>query len=719
MLPTPSDEQEHIIKAVAAGHNVVVDAVAGSGKTTTILLLAKAHPSKRIAVITYNARLKAETRAKAKRFGLQNVEVHSYHSFGRRFYKDPCITDTDLQSILQNGVRPFFPINADILILDEAQDMTKLYYDFIKKVRADTINQAHQLIVLGDNMQCIYDFPQKGADPRFLTLASKIYDSPNPWLTLHLRQSYRITKPMERFVNEVMLGYPRIHTEKASLQPVRYIMGDTFQDIPTYIANQIRDFLSSGLYRPDDIFILAPSIRSVNQENPIKRLENILVRAGAPCFVPISDDEELRDEIIEGKVVFSSFHQSKGLERKVVFVASFNTAFYFTFKDASKDICPNILYVAATRAMERLYLWGEDGNKQQALPFLRQPVLLFNPLASKFYEKINVTFRKRRNQSSDSDTTNRSREGEDGMVLLRRVTDLTRFLPEETMRAILEMCEIKTTRVPYTAITIASEIVTRDGKKENVSDLNGIAIPTIYEHRLTDAISIQNDLQTYFMNTLRGSDKLDATRKAWIATIQTDPKTPAQYLKLANIYSAYVSGYLYKMAQIQDYTWLEQDTIEDLLQVLVDSFKEESEMTNFEHTLSLLGYEWGTKTLQIEGRADFVDDDTLWELKCVDSLKGEHLVQLAMYAWLWQKTEFENHGSRRFRLLNIRTGEIQEITNVGNLDAVVGMILDNHFRMADKVADDEFVERCFKAGEYPVVAGRPVAAAAPCLMLDD
>ena len=47
-LPPPSPEQELVIKAIKQGRNARVNAVAGSGKTTTILQLAKALPNRRI-----------------------------------------------------------------------------------------------------------------------------------------------------------------------------------------------------------------------------------------------------------------------------------------------------------------------------------------------------------------------------------------------------------------------------------------------------------------------------------------------------------------------------------------------------------------------------------------------------------------------------------------------------------------------------------------------
>lgn len=47
-LPAPSPEQDLVIKAVRQGRNARVTAVAGSGKTTTILQVAKAFPNRKI-----------------------------------------------------------------------------------------------------------------------------------------------------------------------------------------------------------------------------------------------------------------------------------------------------------------------------------------------------------------------------------------------------------------------------------------------------------------------------------------------------------------------------------------------------------------------------------------------------------------------------------------------------------------------------------------------
>ena len=79
-----SDEQLQIINAVKEGYNVQVDAVAGSGKTTTILSLADAMPDKTIIQLTYNRELMEEVKQKKTQLSetmyLDNLSIYTYHS---------------------------------------------------------------------------------------------------------------------------------------------------------------------------------------------------------------------------------------------------------------------------------------------------------------------------------------------------------------------------------------------------------------------------------------------------------------------------------------------------------------------------------------------------------------------------------------------------------------------------------------------------------------
>ena len=59
-LKPPSEEQLAIVAAVRGGNNVVVKAVAGSGKSTSVLHLARdqATLGRYMLLLTYNRRLK-------------------------------------------------------------------------------------------------------------------------------------------------------------------------------------------------------------------------------------------------------------------------------------------------------------------------------------------------------------------------------------------------------------------------------------------------------------------------------------------------------------------------------------------------------------------------------------------------------------------------------------------------------------------------------------
>ena len=106
----------------------------------------------------------------------------------------------------------------------------------------------------------------------------------------------------------------------------------------------------------------------------MKILENKLVQAGIPIFIPLDDvcniSGDIQSQIMTGKVTFCSFHQSKGLEKKHVYVFGFsNSYFNFYAKDADSSVCPNVFYVAVTRALERLSVVAEECDGEH-LPFI-------------------------------------------------------------------------------------------------------------------------------------------------------------------------------------------------------------------------------------------------------------------------------------------------------------------------------------------------------------
>jgi hypothetical protein len=131
---------------------------------------------------------------------------------------------------------------------------------------------------------------------------------------------------------------------------------------------------------------------------------------------------------------------------------------------------------------------------------------------------------------------------------------------------------------------------------------------------------------------------LDKNQKVDIK-VHADMPT-SDLLKLATQYSAFTSGYNFKMNQIKDYNWMEDSKLDDavdrLESIINKNAKFEVEVFNPELKIGKV----------IVGRMDCLDNDTVWEFKCTKDLDTEHFIQLAIYALL-------NENMRDLRLRDI------------------------------------------------------------------
>ena len=138
MLHPMSNEQYNVYSHMKEGKNVIVDACAGSGKSTTILSIAKEMETKKILQFTYNSMLRHEIREKVQELELENLEVHTYHSFSVKYYSSQAHTDTGIRAFLRSKTPPRSPLNLyDLVVLDECQDMTLLYFEMVATMIRD------------------------------------------------------------------------------------------------------------------------------------------------------------------------------------------------------------------------------------------------------------------------------------------------------------------------------------------------------------------------------------------------------------------------------------------------------------------------------------------------------------------------------------------------------------------------------------------------------
>lgn len=695
-----SDEQKKVSELIKYA-NVVVDSVAGSGKTTTITFIGKELQKSNILVLTYNSKLKLETRERIKSLGLKNVETHSYHSFCVKYYDRKCFTDKIITKIVDKNMKALSIFSYDIIVIDECQDMTPLYYKLAMKIykdnfrsESDKIIKPCKICILGDKKQSIYAF--NGADERFITFAKKCFVWNNlPWKDCKLSVSFRTTQPNSDFLNNCILGEERIKSIKPSRKKPKYIICNTFGAYerknakkriikPNYPSGNIafdiiRDYLKNNPdSKPSDIFVLAPSIKS--EQAPARKLENMIKNhmSDILVYVPTSDDEKIDSSIIENKLVFSTFHQSKGLERKLVLVYGFDDSYMKYFKkNSNPNLCPNELYVATTRSLDQLVLLHHYENDY--LPFLKRELLSY---FSDFKEERKIT---QKNLSTNTTKVD--------------VTQLTKHLKESVVTKCLSYFKIKNVKKKGKKIDISVKSVQKStGSCENVSEITGIAVPLYYEYlqkkeiklldKLTDDESItrhsegktsNKKTRTYgFNNKNSSSDEEDNVEnnlnnviKYSISKLKNnvlnEKLNPDEILYIANRWNTYKNGYLYKLNQIQEYNWLSK---EDLKSAMTRLLKLEiSNDAHFEYFCEIQ-YSYSNINYNIQGYYDCYDykinddgdqsngewiNNGLYEFKCVSKVKDEHYLQLAIYTYMdmVKRIEFQEslyNSSRLFGL---------------------------------------------------------------------
>jgi superfamily I DNA/RNA helicase len=283
--------------------------------------------------------------------------------------------------------------------------------------------------------------------------------------------SYRITNQIADFVNKVMLGEERL----LACRNGKYVefLHRSNRDMITIIASRIRELINQGC-KPSDFFILAGSVKSKGDRyNVVREIENILVLKDIPCHIPPFEDEITDERVIEGKVVFSTFHSVKGRQRKYVFVLGFDHN-YFTYNARTFNPleCPNTFYVACTRATHGLYICENIENPS------------FKYLQKTHYEIQNEEYVKFNGLPKGKEIKSKTTKGEFSKIT---PTDLVKFIPETAFEEIIPILDvlftdITTEKYGYTQknIDIHSIIQTKAGFYEDVSDINGIMIPILY-----------------------------------------------------------------------------------------------------------------------------------------------------------------------------------------------------------------------------------------------
>lgn len=703
-MQVPSEEQQHIINEIKQKKNVIVDACAGSGKSTTILSIAIQCPEIQIIQITYNSMLRLEIKEKIKELEIHNIEVHTYHSLAVKYYLPSAHNDMEMRRIFIEGINPIRKIpKFQLIVIDEAQDMTPLYFKLMRKFMKE-MDSSVQLLILGDYMQGLYEF--KGSDIRYLTKAREIWQEFPQLLTQEfakctLKTSYRITQQMADFVNCAMLGETRLYACKEGAK-VHYIRGNKYNLYRTVIY-EIKRLIQQGA-EPSDFFILGASVKG--QNNQIRRIENMLVESGIPCHVPTMETDKIDDKVISKKIVFSTFHCVKGRQRKFVFIMGFDDTYmkYYGRTCDSKK-CPNTLYVAATRATHALYVLERNQDTcDKPLSFLKMS----------HHEMKVAEFIEFRGQVQTLFYERSQRKPDDPRIRHHVTpTDLVNFIPDdiliEIIPILLQIFIKETDNTPN--IDIPTTVETNRGFHEDVSDLNGIAIPAMFYDYIESNYSSEDqppsnilyDIIKQGMANVREGDHMFLKEK--IATTSPECDKIEDYLFMSNLYIAVQEKLYFKLYQINRYDWLTDEILGKckmrLLEVLGKECKErkpeiektiihymdEEDHDTIDETLSP---HFQNRKFRFSARTDIITYRTLWELKCTTDITHEHMIQTLIYAWIWRMTRSLPIDVKIF---NIRSGAVYRLdATTDQLTNIMVLLLKGKYEDRIELQDTDFVQ---------------------------
>jgi hypothetical protein len=185
----------------------------------------------------------------------------------------------------------------------------------------------------------------------------------------------------------------------------------------------------------------------------------------------------------------------------------------------------------------------------------------------------------------------------------------------------------------------------------------------------------------------------------------------ADYLKMTNIYISLQENLHYKLAQIHYYNWLSEKEVSKIMSNMNRHILLPKDLV-YEYTI--VDYETGDYTqidkfietyieepMRFNARVDAITDTTVWEFKCVETLELEHLLQTMIYAWLWKWMCEKTQGPRVFKIMNIRTSEVQTLNyDAEEIVEIMGLIIQSKYKKKQVIADEVFVQHLIKCQCY-------------------
>ena len=220
-LPKPTKVQQRAVDTIVKEKkSCCVNAFAGSGKTTMIILAAQAlykETSKHTVLLTYSKALKTETRKRCRHMPYLHIE--SFHSSLNMKNGKNVVDDATMRKFLSNpelqaNWNPKYDVDqVGLLAVDEVQDVHDTLFEVVEFVRTH-VDGSTQLLLVGDVFQAIYT-QMNGSKIDYL-LQPDIFWPDYDFVHFAMRTSWRITQNIAKFINRnlnvntLRLHYPEV-----------------------------------------------------------------------------------------------------------------------------------------------------------------------------------------------------------------------------------------------------------------------------------------------------------------------------------------------------------------------------------------------------------------------------------------------------------------------------------------------------------------------------
>ena len=381
--------------------------------------------------------------------------------------------------------------------------------------------------------------------------------------------------------------------------------------------------------------------------------------------------------------------------------------------------CPNTLYVATTRASSRLFLLESDEwASDRPLKFLR---MSHNEMRTQSF----IDFRGIPRSRFEEESERINRDPDELPCHKVTPTDLTKFVSESVLEEITPLLDalfVKESGDDSSIIALPSTVKTTAGFFEDVSDLNGIAIPAILYDYITALYDTGDEPPTGILYQMI-RENLAQTKPNKHLFLKNQPLVPiceniGDYLFMANVFEAAQEKLYFKLKQISrdEYTWLTPALLSECKRRMLSVLKKEIHKGPPKMEFPIITYDDDAANAKLNrclsphmkdifafsARIDLLTRKTLWELKCTSEITAEHMIQTAIYAWI-MRIAYPSL-SQQVKIFNIKTGHVLRLDATNEqLTTIVVALLKGKYEKSPPSSEEDFLGECHKTiSSHPI-----------------